>query len=362
MRRFRDVKNDIQSNEIEFFKDENEVIISNFQFNTSFDILVKKNDNVKVNQEIMKDGNNNKFLSPVSGTIKDVSLVNFLDGLSYAVTIENDKKYEKIDIGASIKNKDDLINICKDFGLCSNHIFLSKIIEKLNKKLIINAFDIDYIFNQKLIYINYKDDIEKIINIIKDLCKIEEIIIYTNIENFKLENCKYKLKNKNKKGDFLTLLDLKNMYNALSNEKILNLVSVTGGALNKSLVIDVDLGTKIEDIIDFMGGFKEDILEIENFKFTALSALNDFQIMEKKLRETKNLEDAKKLETLLLEKKQEAEEKLFKKLPIYHKKYLNCLSACFFNGKNRKKTTTNLNFALQKEIFGLHLLNNEQFY
>lgn len=360
MKKFTNAKNDIQTDEISAFEDVKEIIISNYQFKRVFNILVKKNEEIKVNQVLMKDGDGNNILSPISGKVKDISLINFYDGLSYGLTLENDMKFEQIPLNFSINSKEDLINVCKESGLFSYQKPLSKIVEKIDKKLHINAYDNDYIFNQKVIYKNFKKDIEKMLKLVRDICKIEEIVIYTNIENFDLD-LQYKQKKKATKKEYLNLLDLKNLQNLLEGKRPLNLVSVTGGALNKSLVVDTILGTKIDDIIDFMGGFKEDILEIENFKFTALSAFNDFEIMRKKLKETKNQEDVQKLEALLLEKEQEAQSKLFDKLPIFHQKYLNCLSACFFNGKSKKMSTKNLNLPLQKEIFGLHLVNNEQF-
>jgi len=64
---------------------------------------------------------------------------------------------------------------------------------------------------------------------------------------------------------------------------------------------------------------------------------------------------------MLQEKQKEAKINIFDKLEDYHKKYLNCLSACFISVKNKKISTKNFNMALKNYFVGLHFLNNEQF-
>lgn len=350
------------------------VYISNYIHNQSFNIVVKQNEYIKKGQKIFeKDG---LFVaSPVSGKVLNIKLdKNFFDELVYFVEIENDEKYDEIvQERPKVKNKDDVVLVCKNFGLVGAYDFVANIIKNFNKKLIVNAFDDKFVFNNFLMLKKHANLIFLTIEKLAKLCDYKTVIFCVSkctknvlkkliSENKSLlENIKIVIKTKQNLSA-LSLFDIYNLHNAFCGKMQTKLlVSFVGGAIKQNRVIFVGFGSKICDVISFLGGFKQNIEEIEDFKYMSLVAFNDINKLEQKVKQAKNNQDKQKLVELLNEKNKEAIENVFSKREEYHKKMKNCLSACFVNGKNSKILIKNFNLSIEFFCFAINLLSFEQF-
>lgn len=367
--RVKDIK--LDSDEIVEFKNVNSLGISSSQieFCPPFEIKVKKGDEIFVGQTLMENRDGQKIISTISGKVTNISVVEESDGVvSHYLFCENDKKYvEKIPKKCEIKSKKSLLETIKNYGILGEKTYLLKHFENLSNVLEIDAFDDSLIYNNKYVLNNNLNQLKKSIDFIIKLLKIEKIIVYCNRkfdEKFVklLGNNNFKLIHKKPSKNLITLYDFIKIIDAKNGKICLpNLISFTGGACRKSYVLTTHLGVKIQDIINFCEGFKEDVDVVEAFKYAALNAFNDEVILKQKIKNTKNKTDKESLIKLLKEKKQEAYENVFSKREEFRKKLLNCLAVCLLNGIHSNKYVKNLDLLLQNEIYSVHLLNYEQF-
>lgn len=373
MRRFRIKNLKLECEKIQSFVP-NRVNISTVIFGKKFNILVKASDEVKKGQEILEK-NGQKILSPVCGKVLSIKLDNDINGeLCHYIEIEkNEKNEEEIYAKSPVSSKQDLISLCENFGLISTHNFVSEILKNFDRNLFINAFDLPFVFNNFVMLKNHSSEIEKALKKLTKICGFEKIIFCVNKQNKKIlkalffkrkifnNKAKIVIKTKQNKNG-LTLYDLFNIDRALSGKpQTQTLVSVLGGALKKGGVLLAPVGTRFSSLIDFLGGFKQNVEEIEDFKYMSLVAFNDEQQLKQKIKQAKTVEDKQKLTNLLNEKSKQAYDNIFSKLEIFHKKYLNCLSACLINGKNSKMFTKNFDLQVEFETFSLSFLSFEEF-
>lgn len=373
MRKFRIKNFKVDNFEIKTFAP-NKVFVSNFLLNLSFDILVKTGDYVEEGQVLMQK-NNQKIFSPISGKVLGVKLdKDIKNELVYYIEIENDFKRKQVFFEKpKLENKDDLINICENFGLISCYDFASNLVKKTKKTLIVNAYDLPFVFNNKTIITNHESCIKEVLSLISKKCGYKKILFCCNRQDKNMYKSIFKneksflntqklviISLQNKNG--LTLFDLLNISNALSGKcQTETLVSVFGGSIKNSGVLKIKFGTKICDIISFLGGFKQNIEEIEDFKYMSMVAFNDEMKLKQKIKASKNLIDKQKLEKMLEEKQHEAYNNIFSKIDEYHTKYLNCLSACLLDSKKSRMFTKNFDLSLSLNNFGLYFLSFSEF-
>lgn len=371
MKNLSKVDNKLDDNKIMVFDKPKQVEFSSLFIENEkpFTILVKNNEIVKINQPILENEDGQKILSSISGKVVNIGLKNnYRNELTYTITIENDFKNEIYELSKKeVKNKNDLIDLIKNYGVVNNNSLIYKIIEKTNKILYINAFDDIFIYNNFVVLENYINEIKYSLNLIKDLFNIEKTIFYSNknnIKNLKLlskSNDKIIIKQP-KKNVFLNLIDLLNIFYAIKGKpQTEKIISVTGKALNKNKVLLVKNGTEINEIIDFFGGIKQNLEEIENYKYTAMLAYNDELILKDKIKKCKDMNDKQKLIKMLENKQKEAYENVYSKREEFYKKYLNCLSVCLISENNKKIEIFEFNNSILNKVDGLHLLNFQQF-
>ena len=333
-----------------------------------FNILVKTGDIVKINQPILINEDNQKILCDISGKVISVKLKEETKkNLTYYVEIENDFKYSKLDIKIEpIKTKEDLIIAIKEFGIVSKNLLIYKELENLKNILFLDCYDEAFVFNNHVILSNFFKEIKEVIKYLKSTLHIDKIVVFSSSQNKHFFNNLLeksdKIYTKKCKKYALNMFDLYKIYLLLKGE-ILNyeILSLTGKALKENSVLFVKRGAIFQEIIENVGGFIQNIEEIENFKYTAMLAYNDEFLLKEKIKKNTNEIDKQKLIKMLEEKQKEAKINIFDKLKNYHKKYLHCLSACFISVKNKKISTKNINLELKNNFLGLHFLNYEQF-
>jgi len=374
MRKFK-VKNLlVDENEILTYNS-NRIFLSNIIFNQKFEILVKPLDEVKRGQAILSRGNQ-KILSPFCGKVLSIKLdKNIENELVYYIEIEKNNENDEICFEKpKVLNKDELINMCENFGILSENNFASILLKKMNSDLLINTYDLPFVFNNKLLLEKEDESLKICLKKLVEICAFKKIVFFVNksnknaIKNLSktLLNCfdykpKIVIKTKLCKHA-LTLFDLVNIFNAFDGcFQHKKLLTINGGALNKNFVVKTEFGTPINCLIDFAGSFKQNIEEIEDYKYMALVAFNDENILREKIKKEKNPESRQKLEKMLKEKQNEAYKNIFSKLEEYHQKMLNCLSVCLINGKKSTIQTKNFELPVDYEFFGIHFLSFNEF-
>lgn len=371
MRNFKRIENDLDNYELKRLEGCKTLFISTLIIENEepFKSLVDIGECVKINQPILKNNDGQKILSSVSGKVINIKLKEDISkSLTYNIEIENDFQNNKINIDfKAIKTKEDLIYAVKEYGIVSKNFLIFKELEKADKILDVSCYDEPFIYNNFIILHNFFNEINFALNQLKQILNLNRINFFVNKDNKKLIK---KLKTQNDKiyikgckKNALNLFDLYKISLLLKGE-IFNfeILSLTGKALKENVVLLVKQGITLNDIIEKQGGFKQDIEQIENFKYTAMLAYNDEVVLKEKIRKCKNELDKQKLIKMLEEKKLEAKINIFDKIGDYHKKYLNCLSACFITVGNKKIATKNFNLALKNDFSGLHFLNNLQFH
>lgn len=370
MKKLIKIDNKLDDSKIDIFINPNTVEICSFvcENEKPFEILVSKNDLVKINQPILKNEDGQIILSSISGKIIDISLKNnYKNELTYIVTIENDFKEETLTLNkTSVNTKKDLNELVKKFGVINNNFLIYKFFENINENLYINSFDEVFVYNNFCVLENYFNEISDIINKLKTLLNVKKTIFYTSKINIakvkKIATKKDKIITKSPIVEALSLVDLLNIFNALNNKpQVEKLISVTGKALNKNKVVLLKNGTKINDIIEHFGGIKQSLEEIENFKYTAMLAYNDELILRQKIKKCKVKTDREKLINMLKNKQNEAFENVYSKREEFYKKYLNCLSVSLLSDGKQKIIIDNYNYSILNTTDGIHLLNNKQF-
>ena len=377
MRKFK-VKNlELTTNEIETFIPKN-VFVPNVVFDVSFNILVKSGDYVKKGQIILEK-NGQKLASPVSGLVREIKLGSEINNeLVYYINIENDEKYlSEIVKPKKIETKQDLLEFCKEYCLVFKHNFAEKFFKDLDSNLVLDLFDENFVFNNFLVLKSNQKIVLDMVKYLTKILNINRIKIFVNKQNknfvksvflnenileyFNTQNIKIVIKTK-QTNIGITAFDLYNFSKALNGEKQTeNIISFVGGACKKNCVIKTVLGVRICDLIDHFKGLKQNIEEIEDFKYMSLVAYNDEIQLNKKIKQAKNQEDKEKLIKMLNEKKHQAYDNIFSKISLYHEKFLDCLSCCLLNGKHSKSFTKNLELPLGFEVFGVHLFSFREF-
>jgi len=371
MKNFKRIENNLDSTKIKIMDDFKHLSLSTciIEKEQPFDILVKNGENIKINQPIFINKDGQKILSCVSGKVLGIKLKEENKNiLTYYLELENDFKNKKIETKIkNIKNKKELINSIKEFGITNKNFLIYKEIEKTNKVLFLDCYDDVFVYNNFAMLTNFFKEIEYAIKKLKQLLQIEKILFFTskNNSNFvkKIKKDCDKIYFKKCKHNAINMFDLYKIYLLLKNE-ILNydILSVTGRALKENNVVFIKSGANFQDIIEKFGGLIQNIEEIENFKYTAMLAYNDEITLKDKIKKCKNTIDKQKLIKMLETKKIEAKTNIYDKLNDYHQKYLNCLSACFVSKKNEKINIKDFNLPIKCEYLGVHLLNNKYFH
>ena len=353
------------------FNDVNKIYISKTQLKNDKDFicLIKVGDEVKIGTPLLKNSDGQKILSSVSGKVLNISTkTNIFNNLSQFIEIENNKKNEReICEKPDIKNKSDFINMCKDFGLANNEFYLYSFFEKLkeNKTLYVFGENDDFNFINKIIFKNFHEEIIKTVEIITKLFKPKKVVFCLDKNDKKtseiLTKNNYKISKKSAKT-CINFADLFNVFNALNGVVQTDIfVSIYGSALKNNGVVKMPNGTQICDVINFLGGFKQDIEEIENYKYTALLAYNDELELKNKIKNCKNELDKNRLIKLLEQKQKEAKENVFDKLNDFYEKFLNCISCCIVNEIKKKNFIKDFERALQTDVKSLAFLSQKEF-
>lgn len=363
------------TNEILTLKDPKIVKISTCQLKEGgFKTLIKVGDFVKIGSTILIDENQQKVLSSVSGkVIKIKTEKDIFNNLSQFIEIENDEKNEHENFEKqTIKNKEDLINLCLNMGLSSSEFYLANYFKNLEENnLYLNVTYNDYNFINKIIFLNCKQKITKVFNLLIKILNIKNVNINCNKSDIKLIKNLVKNEyrninlnfNKNKQNKNLNLVELLNIDNAINGIPQTNIfVYFVGSSLKKNALVNMSNGTKISDVISMLGGFKSDIEEIENFKYTAMLAYNDEVVLKDKIKKSINKEDKLKLKKLLKEKQDEAHKNIYSNLKDYHEKYLNILSCVSVNDINDNMCIKDFEKFIQNDVNVLSFLSKKEFH
>ncbi len=382
------------------------VLIDSVVFDRNFNILVKKNQTLNKNDAIMVDESGQKIVSPFCAKCKNISLIEDVDkNLGFHIELEriceNLEKNESQNLNLVFDNdfcktKKELIDFCKNNGVVFGNFFIEDFFDNCKNILNISLQDDQFVFNNFMVAKKFENEICFAISLLQKLCCFDKIRVFANKKNRKIfsenfvpkieqnlceknaqnlqkndeknaKKCKNIIKFCHKKPQkfCLNLFDLFKIYCAYHKKNIVeNLVSITGGALQKNVVILAPVGIKICDIVSDFGGFKNDIGEVEDYKYMSLVATSDLGQLKQKIKLAKNEFDKKKLEKMLQEKKLEAQKNVFSKFDEYKEKFYQCLSACFLTyfDKKRKVVTKNLNLPLNYSCQGVHLLNFKEFH
>ena len=367
---YKKIENNLDDKKIEIFSNFKNLAISTLvlENESPFEILVKVGEEVKINQPILKNTDGQKILSDVSGKVLNIKLKEENDSLlTYHLIIENNFKNESLNCNIKpIKTKDDLLNSIKVYGIINKNFLIYKELEATKNTLFIDCYDEPFIYNNFVILSNFLKEIKFVISKLQQILNIEKIYYFTNKTNLamvrEISNYKDKICVKRCRHKAVDMFDLYKIF-MLFNNKILDyeILSLTGKALKENKVLFVKKGTSLQEIIDKVGGFKQNIEEVENYKYTAMLAYNDEIELKEKIKRCKNDVDRQKLIKLFEEKKLEAKTNIFDKLEIYHQKYLDCLSTCLITIKNKKTPIKNFNLSIKNNFSGVHFLNNKQF-
>ena len=176
MRKFK-VKNLlVDENEILTYNS-NRIFLSDVVFNQKFEILVKPLDEVKKGQVILAK-ENQKILSPFCGKILSIKLEkNIENELVYYIEIEKINKNDEIFFEKpNVLNKDELINMCENFGILSDYNFASNLLKKMNNNLLINAYDLPFVFNNKILLEKEDETLKNCLKKLVEICAFKKII------------------------------------------------------------------------------------------------------------------------------------------------------------------------------------------
>ena len=239
---------------------------------------ITKKDNYKLNNYLYKNTNIENNKTSISGKINGAKKVIVNNKEVVALEIKNDFKEnvkERIN-KINIKNKEDLENILKLYNLTN---IIDKIDNKEEYLVITCALDSGYNYNEVIILNNYYRKLCKLINDLLKILNINQAILaikntsYTNIKNIKsiigtYPNIQVKLLMDNylvsydkflcqelnislDKTIILNITDIYKIY-TIFKTNMLNetFLSISGDAIQKSMVIKTKLGTSIKEILD----------------------------------------------------------------------------------------------------------------
>jgi len=256
-------------------------------------IPILKKETFKLNDYIYKNTNFNSFVTSVSGYISGIKKVRYKNKLVEALEITNDFKENKNfkRKKEKVKSKEELINIL-------NNYYLDDIANKISKldsieNLVISSIDEEIYSVKEFLRLanNYIDILETSDNLL-NILNVKTGIIATKSTNFKsIKNvksiigtypnlkislvpdkylisykeflCKY-LNLKQENILVLTTSEIYNIFKCLKKAKdnTEQLITISGDAILKSLVINVRLYTSLEEILDEYIKIEEDDYEI----------------------------------------------------------------------------------------------------
>jgi len=254
--------------------------INDFKNPSSIYIPILKDVTFNMNEYVYKNTYFDGYISSISGYIKGSKKVLIKNKLVPAIEIENDFK-ENIKSKNKLKkihNIDDLLNIIKEYSLLNIFNKIKKI-DNINNLIISSIDEEEYSLNEFLRLSNNYPEILETIDHLLNVLKIKNAIIATKNTNFNsIKNVKsiigtypnikinlvpdkYLISYKDflceylslKKEDtlILTTSEIYDLYNVIKKGKNIteNLITVSGDALKKSLVINVRLNTSLNEII-----------------------------------------------------------------------------------------------------------------
>ena len=265
-------------------KENNEINIVNhihtFKDPAYIYIPILKGQTFKVNDYIYKNECIDSFFSSISGNIKNSKKVLYKKGLVYAIEIENDYKENSKTKRTKNKtsNKEDLINALQSYYQ-DNILNKIKNIKEI-KNLVISSIDEEeYSLNEFLRltnnYIEILDTIDVLLNIFnidkaslamkstnyKSIKNVKSISgSYPNIDinlvpdkyliSYKDFLCKY-LNLEKENTLVLKTNEVYNIYSILKNTDISEkLITISGNAIEKSLIINTRLYTSLNELLD----------------------------------------------------------------------------------------------------------------
>lgn len=292
-------------------KESNEINIVNkindFKNPSKIYIPIFNKQTFKINDYVYKNTYFGNFISSVSGYIKGSRKVIINNKLIPALEIENDFK-ENINLKKrrkKINTKEELINTLDDYALkkISEKI---KNISSLNNLVVSSIDEEEYSIQEFLRLANNYNEILETIDTLIEILKVKNTILATKSTNFKsirnvksiigtypsikitLVPDKYLISYKDFLCEYLniqkeetlvfTTNEIYNIYNILKGKDITeNLITISGNALEKSLVINTRLNASLEEIIKdyikitnndyevFINGYLKGI-KVENIK------------------------------------------------------------------------------------------------
>jgi len=242
-------------------------------------VPVSNTEDFKLNDYVYKNTFIGENILSISGMITDVNEILFNDKLIDCFVIENDyKENSKIKHKKEkIKNIEDLKRVLEKYNLSE---ILNKIKETSNvKNLVVTSIDEEIYSAKEFMRLsnNYReilDTMDLLANILsinkmvlaakntsfKSIKKVKSIIgSYPNIKinlvpdkylisrnDFLCEYLNYKME----ETLILTTTDIFNIYNIVNGKSITdNLITISGNAIKKSLVINTKLGVMLKDLI-----------------------------------------------------------------------------------------------------------------
>lgn len=244
---------------------------------TNITLLVKKNDYVYKGSIIARKRDENKLsiFSTVSGTVEDITKEkNSKNELIEVVKIKNDFKecYE------TKRNENKIIELpknifiekLKNYSLYENDKIIYNLLNKSYKTIVIDAKEIDpYITSLESLITHHADEILETIDYILKITTSEEAIIeldnksinsLESLNNYIGTYDRIKI-NKNYDNNKTLKLSIETIYAIYEiirydAPKLTKTITLSGEGIKKPQNIVVKIGTKAEDIINFIGGYK----------------------------------------------------------------------------------------------------------
>lgn len=292
-------------------------------------IPILKKQTFKLNDYIYKNTYFDGFISSVSGNITGIKKIFFNNRKVEALEITNDFKENKNNKNKKVKvnNKTELIDLLKKY-------YLNDIVDKINKlenidTLVLSSIDEEIYSVKEFLRLanNYVDILETTDNLL-NILDVKKGIISIKNTNFKsIKNVKstigtypnlkitlvpdkYLISHKEfltkylnlKKENtlMLTTTEIYNLYNILkkANDITENLITISGNAIEKSLVINVRLYTSLEEII-------KEYINIIDDNFDVY--LNGY-LKGKKIKDIKEIIITRDIDSIVINKKEIDEE------------------------------------------------------
>jgi len=232
--------------------------------------------NVKINEYIFKNTYFKDYVSSISGTISGMEEINYNNKLIKAVVINNDYKENVKTKSKTIKidNREDLIKRL-------NKSLLNKISNlEIIDNLIITSIDEEYYSIKEFMRLskNYREILDTI-DLLTHIFDLNNALLVTKNTNFNsiknvksilgtypnikitLAPDKYLIGNKDFLCDYLnkdktktlvlTVNEIYDIYSILNGKDITEtLITISGNTLEKSLLLNVRLGTSLNEIIN----------------------------------------------------------------------------------------------------------------